>query len=152
MPEPVIRLQEAGFDPGAETNIFLAASAGAGAAVSFTGLVRSLPDHPIDGLTLEAYPGLAESQMRKIGGDAIARFELGALTIIHRFGTMVPGEPIVQVMALSAHRQAAFDGAGFVMDWLKTDAPFWKKEARPDGAQWVEAASKDDAARDRWKS
>jgi molybdopterin synthase catalytic subunit len=147
-----VRLQEAPFDPGAETNAFLEASSGAGAAVTFTGLVRSRPDDPVSTLTLESYPELAEAQIGKAIAEAVTRFGLIKATVIHRYGPLAAGEPIVQVMALAPHRQAAFDGASFLMDYLKTDAPFWKKEATPDGDRWVEAKAEDDHARDRWNT
>ena len=145
-----VRLQQAAFDPGAETNAFLAASARGGAAVTFTGLVRSRPDDPVSTLTLESYPELAEVQIGKAIAEAVARFGLIKATVIHRYGQLAAGEPIVQVMTLAPHRQAAFDGASFLMDYLKTDAPFWKKEATPTGDRWVEAKPEDDHARDRW--
>lgn len=145
-----VRLQEAPFDPGAETNAFLEAAAGAGAAVTFTGLVRSRPDDPVSTLTLESYPELAEAQIGKAIAEAVVRFALIKVWVIHRYGRLEVGEPIVQVMALAPHRQAAFDGASFLMDYLKTDAPFWKKEATPDGDRWVEAKQADDEARAKW--
>lgn len=147
-----VRLGEAPFDPGAETNAFLATSAGAGAAVTFTGLVRSRPDDPVATLTLECYPELAEAQIGKAIAEAVVRFGLIRAAVIHRHGRLAPGEPIVQVMTLAPHRQSAFDGAAFLMDYLKTDAPFWKKETTPDGSRWVDARPEDDAARDRWKT
>lgn len=146
-----IRVLAAPFDPGAETNAFIARSNGVGAAVTFTGLVRSPPDRPILALTLECYCELAINQITMIATDAMARFALADITVIHRFGRMVPGEPIVQVMALAAHRQAAFDGAQMVMDFLKTDAPFWKQETTATGDHWVQAKSTDDTARARWQ-
>lgn len=147
-----VRLQTAPFDPGAETNAFLAANAGAGAAVTFTGLVRSRPDEPVTTLTLEVYAELAEAQIGKSIAEAVARFGLIKAAVIHRHGPLNPGEPIVQVMALAPHRRAAFEGAEFLMDFLKTDAPFWKKEATPEGERWVEAKAEDDQARDRWRT
>lgn len=147
-----VRLQSAAFDPGAETNGFLARTqGGGGAAVTFTGLVRSTPDDPIISLTLEHYPALAQRQLEALRKTAIERFALLDAEIIHRFGRLLPNEPIVQVMALALHRQAAFDGANFMMDTLKTNAPFWKKEERPAGAHWVEARHSDDAAALRWQ-
>lgn len=146
-----VRIQTEAFDPGAESNAFLAGAAGAGAAVTFTGLVRSLPDHPVEALTLECYPDLAVSQIEAMIAEATGRFGLLGATVIHRHGTLPPGDPIVQVMTLAPHREAAFQAAEFLMDFLKTDAPFWKKEATPDGERWVEAKHEDDAARDRWK-
>jgi len=146
-----VRLQTAPFDPGAEANAFLEASAGAGAAVTFTGLVRSQPGDPVTTLTLEVYPELAQTQLRKAIAEAVTRFGLIRAAVIHRYGPLHPGEPIVQVMALAPHRRAAFEGAEFLMDYLKTDAPFWKKEATPEGERWVEAKPEDDHARDRWR-
>ncbi|HEX4299026.1 MAG TPA: molybdenum cofactor biosynthesis protein MoaE [Devosia sp.] len=145
-----IRLQAEPFDPGAESNAFLAAAQGAGAAVTFTGLVRSDPRDPITGLTLECYPELARHQLDDILATAIARFGLLRATIIHRYGTLRPAEPIVQVMTLAPHRRAAFEGAEFLMDYLKTDAPFWKKEATAAGERWVEHRDTDATARARW--
>lgn len=146
-----VRLQEAAFDPGGETNTFLRDNAGAGAAVTFTGLVRSQPGDPITTLTLECYVELAQSQINSLIADAVTRFGLIKATVIHRYGTLPPGEPIVQVMTLAPHRQSAFEGAEFLMDFLKTDAPFWKKETSHTGTHWVEAKAEDDHARDRWK-
>jgi len=146
-----VRVQTAAFDPGAETNEFLATNAGAGAAVTFTGLVRSQPGDPITTLTLECYPELAINQIRTVTAQAISRFGLIKAAVIHRYGTLRPGDPIVQVMTLAPHRGAAFAGAEFLMDYLKTDAPFWKKEATPEGARWVEAKAEDDAAKARWE-
>jgi molybdopterin synthase catalytic subunit len=146
-----VRIEEAPFDPGAESNAFLAANAGAGAAVTFTGLVRSQPNDPITALTLECYPDLAIAQVEAIGAEAVVRFGLIKYTVIHRYGRLLPGEPIVQVMTLAPHREAAFKGAEFLMDFLKTDAPFWKKEATLAGERWVEAKKEDDAAKARWE-
>jgi molybdopterin synthase catalytic subunit len=146
-----VRLQTGPFDPGAETNAFLKSLESDGAAVTFTGLVRSINDRPIEKLVLEHYAPLAERQIRAIAEKALDRFQLSALTVIHRFGELLPNEPIVQVMASAPHRHAAFDGAGFVMDWLKTDAPFWKREDGPDGSHWVESHARDEAARANWE-
>jgi molybdopterin synthase catalytic subunit len=153
VPASVVRLQAQSFDPGEETNTFVAAldNSGAGAVVTFTGLVRSDPNHPIESLTLEHYPALAQSQLESIAARALQRFELLGLTLIHRFGNLLPGEPIVQVMALAPHRGNAFQGAQFVMDYLKTDAPFWKKEHTKAGGDWVQAKSIDDKARAAWE-
>lgn len=145
-----VRLQSDVFDPGAETNAFLKDRSAAGAFVSFVGTVRSTPERPIETMTLEHYPALAQKQIERFAAEAKTRFALINIGVIHRFGTMRPGEVIVMVLALSAHRQAAFNGASYVMDWLKTDAPFWKREQGPDGAAWVAAKADDDAARDRW--
>ena len=146
-----VRLLEALFDPGAESNAFIAGRGDAGAAVTFTGIVRSRPDDPVSRLTLECYPELAERQIGDMIAAATERFDLLDVTVIHRYGPMAPGEPIMQVMVLSAHRDAAFDGARMLMDYLKTDAPFWKKEETPEGARWVDATAEDDEARNRWE-
>ncbi|KQX40019.1 molybdenum cofactor biosynthesis protein MoaE [Devosia sp. Root436] len=146
-----VRVSTDPFDPGAETNAFLAAGQGAGAAVTFTGVVRSRPDDPITALTLECYPELAINQLASIVEQATSRFGLLAATVIHRYGTLAPGEPIVQVMTLSPHREAAFKGAEFLMDYLKTGAPFWKQETGPNGTHWVEAKAEDDVAKARWE-
>jgi len=146
-----IRVTTDAFDPGTELNAFLTANDGAGAAATFTGVVRSNPPDPITALTLECYPELAINQLTAIAEQAISRFGLLATTIIHRYGTLAPGEPIVQVMTLSPHRQAAFRGAEFLMDYLKTDAPFWKQETGPQGTFWVEAKAEDDKAKARWQ-
>jgi molybdopterin synthase catalytic subunit len=145
-----VTLQSEPFDPGSLFNDFLEANKGAGAAVTFTGLVRSTPDDPIASMTLEHYPALAQRQLEDLRTNAMTRFELLEGRIIHRFGRLYPGEPIVQVMTLAPHRQAAFDGANFIMDTLKTTAPFWKKEEGPDGTRWVEAKDSDDKATARW--
>lgn len=147
-----VRLQQSAFDAGAESNAFLAEAGGAGAAVTFTGLVRSKPDDAVTALTLECYVELAQKQIAAMIADAVTRFGLIKATVIHRFGTLRPGEPIVQVMTLAPHRDAAFKGAEYLMDYLKTDAPFWKKEATPAGDRWVDARPEDDAARERWDS
>jgi molybdopterin synthase catalytic subunit len=145
-----VRLQQAAFDPGAEANAFIAREGGAGAAVTFTGLVRNDPRDPVSALTLECYEELAMAEIARILDRAVVRFGLIKAAIIHRYGQLRPGEPIVQVMTLAQHRRAAFEGAEYLMDYLKTDAPFWKKEATPGGDRWVEARAEDDTARDRW--
>jgi molybdopterin synthase catalytic subunit len=147
-----VRIQTEAFDPGAESNTFIAAHAGAGAVVTFTGLVRSLPDAPVETLTLECYPELATNEIIRLVTEATSRFALLDATVIHRYGTLRPAEPIVQVMTAAPHRAAAFAAAEFLMDYLKTDAPFWKKEASATGAHWVEHNSEDDKARKRWET
>ncbi|MCD7060289.1 molybdenum cofactor biosynthesis protein MoaE [Pelagibacterium xiamenense] len=146
-----VRLQNQAFDPGAETNAFLDRTGGGGAAVTFTGLVRSTPDHPVTAMTLEHYPALAQRQLEDLHEQAIKRFDLIDAEIIHRYGTLHPGDPIVQVMTLSKHRHAAFEAANFLMDTLKTNAPFWKKEEGPSGTKWVDARESDDDAAARWQ-
>jgi molybdopterin synthase catalytic subunit len=114
-------------------------------------MVRSTPDRPITALILECYPELAQNEIAAIRAAAIARFNLIDAAILHRYGRLIPGEPIMQVMTLAPHRQAAFDGAQYLMDYLKTDAPFWKQEETAGGTEWVEAKAADGTARDRWR-
>ena len=146
----MIIISNSPFDPGALLTEFQANHPEAGAAVTFTGMVRSTPDHPITALILECYPELAQNEIAAIRDTAIARFNLIDAAILHRYGRLVPGEPIMQVITLASHRQAAFDGAQYLMDYLKTDAPFWKQEETATGTEWVEAKAADDSARDRW--
>jgi molybdopterin synthase catalytic subunit len=146
----MIRLTDRPFDPGAESNRFMAGRSGAGAAVTFTGLVRSTPGDAVSALLLECYPELAENEIAGMRERAIARFGLIDAGVIHRWGRLLPGEPIMQVMVLAAHRGAAFAGAEFLMDYLKTDAPFWKKEETPSGPRWVEARPEDERRRAAW--
>jgi molybdopterin synthase catalytic subunit len=148
---PTIRVQREDFDGAAESVAITAGRKDIGALTSFIGLCRD-EQGTLDALELEHYPGMAEAELMRIGTMAIERFDLLALTVIHRFGKIAAGEQIVLVIAASSHRQAAFDGANFVMDFLKTAAPFWKKEHGVDGTkgQWVSARDADDAARDRW--
>jgi len=147
-----VRVETAPFDPGAESNAVIEGAAGAGAAVTFTGLVRSMPNEPVATLTLDCYPELALNQISAMITEATTRFGLVDATVIHRYGPMQAGEPIVQVMTLAPHRHAAFQGAEFLMDYLKTDAPFWKKQTAPTGEEsWIEAKGADDDARARWE-
>lgn len=145
-----VRVQAEPIEPGAELAAFTAASAGAGAVVSFTGLVRDEGGR-LGALTLEHYPGMTEREIGRILEEARARWPLFGLSAVHRYGRLRPGEPIVFVAAAAAHRQDAFEAAGFVMDYLKTQAPFWKLEEGPDGSAWVEATARDDAAAARWR-
>jgi molybdopterin synthase catalytic subunit len=145
-----VTITEAPFDPGARSNALLARSDGAGAMVSFTGVVRSTPERPITALVLECYAELAENEIAAMATEAVTRFALVDADVIHRHGRLLPGEIIMQVTTLAPHRQAAFDGAQYLMDYLKTGAPFWKQEETADGTQWVEAKAADDAARARW--
>jgi molybdopterin synthase catalytic subunit len=113
--------------------------------------VRSTADRPITALTLEHYPGMTDAALHRIGRTAVERFALLGCTIIHRVGTLQPGEAIVLVLTAAQHRRAALDATAFLIDWLKTDAPFWKKEHLQDGAEaWVEARASDDSAAARW--
>src|SRR5690349_19903468 len=146
-----VRVQTTPFDPGAETNAFLKAASGAGAAVTFTGLVRSLPGDPVATLTLDCCPEIAHNQIGNMITQAVERIHLLDATVIHRYGTLPAGDPIVQVMTLAPHRQAAFEGTQFLLDYLKTEAPFWKKEQAPCVAtRSVEAKAEDEDARARW--
>jgi molybdopterin synthase catalytic subunit len=149
---PTIRVQAEGFDLQTEIDALTAGRQDIGAVVTFTGLCRD-EGGSLNALELEHYPGMAEAEIRRIGLQAIDRFSLLGLTAIHRFGKIAPGEDIVLVIACAPHRQAAFDGANFVMDYLKTAAPFWKKEHLTDGSTggWVSAKDADDAARDKWQ-
>lgn len=146
----MIRVTQAPFDPGAEANAFQGDRAEAGAMVTFTGIARSRADDPISALILECYPALAEHELATIRDTALARFGLIDAAIFHRYGRLVPGETIMMVMTLAPHRQAAFDGAQFLMDYLKTGAPFWKQEETAAGLRWVDAKPEDDTARSRW--
>ena len=141
----MIRVQEAPFDPGAELNAFTARTEGAGAVVSFTGLVRG--DGGISGMEIEHYPGMTESAISDMVAEAGARFALTDALVIHRFGPLLVGEPIMMVATAARHRASAFQGAEFLMDWLKSRAPFWKKEGN---GQWVEARDEDEDALSRW--
>lgn len=149
---PTISVQCADFDPG---EIVAALSAGRpeiGAVVSFVGLCRDEGGR-LRALELEHYPGMAEEEIGRIAREACARWPLLGLTIIHRFGLVRPGERIVVVAAAASHREAAFGGAAFLMDFLKTQAPFWKREHRADGSigDWVDAKDSDDLAAERWQ-
>lgn len=152
MTMPTVRVQSEDFDLSAESRALTQGRADIGAVVSFVGLCRDEAG-TLSALELEHYPGMAEAEMRRIGEMAIDRFNLIGLTAIHRFGHIAPGEQIVLVIATAPHRQAAFDGASFMMDYLKTSAPFWKKEHRKDGTagDWVSAKDADDRARDKWR-
>ena len=147
-----IRVQTAAFDPGVELNALHAANVGVGAVVSFVGYVRDFNDgQAVVGMFLEHYPGMTEKSLGNIVDEAHARWPLLKLEVLHRIGTLEPGEPIVFVGVTSAHRQAAFDACAFVMDYLKTRAPFWKKEQTATGPRWVDGRDSDQAAAERWK-
>jgi len=146
-----IRIQAEPFDAAAETAALAAGRGDVGATVAFTGFCRDEGGR-LSALELEHYPGMAEAEIARIAAAAEVRWPLLGLTVIHRFGLIRPGEPIVLVLAASAHRQAAFEAAEFMMDYLKTSAPFWKREHLRDGTtgSWVEAKGSDDAATGRW--
>ncbi|KFE53927.1 molybdopterin synthase catalytic subunit MoaE [Pseudomonas syringae] len=146
-----IRVQAAPFDPGAEVNALHAANVGVGAVVSFVGYVRDFNEgREVSGMFLEHYPGMTEKALGKIADEAQQRWPLLKLEVLHRVGPLEPGEPIVFVGVASAHRQAAFEACDFVMDYLKTRAPFWKKENTSAGPKWVEGRESDHAAAGRW--
>ena len=139
-----VRVQREDFDLGAEA---AALEAGAGAVVTFTGIVRG---GDVAAMTLEHYPGMTEAALAEIEAEAHTRWPLSGVTIVHRVGRLLPGERIMMVAAASAHRQAAFEAAEFLMDYLKTRAPFWKKEETGAGARWVDAREADESAARRW--
>src|SRR5689334_8588891 len=146
-----IRLQREDFDAAAEAAKIAHGRTDIGAVVTFTGICRDHEDgHGVTALTLEHYPGMAEEEIARHVAEAERRWPLLGVTVIHRYGRLVPGDNIVLVVTASAHREAAFAAAAFLMDYLKTRAPFWKQEQRPDGAAWVDAKEADDAAAERW--
>ncbi len=149
---PVVRIQAEDFDVAAEIAGVTAGNAGVGAVVTFSGLCRD-ERGTLSALELEHYPGMAEAEIRRIADDAVARWPLTGLVAIHRFGKIRPGENIVLVVAASSHREAAFAAANFLMDFLKSRAPFWKKEHLVDGTAggWVAAKDDDEAAAARWQ-
>lgn len=149
---PDIRVQEQDFDVATEIALLAADRRDVGAVVTFSGLCRDEGGR-LAALELEHYPGMAEAEIGRIARQASERWDLTGLTVIHRHGRIAPGENIVLVVAASSHRQAAFEAASFLMDFLKTRAPFWKREHRQDGSEggWVEASAKDDDAERRWK-
>ena len=147
----MIRVQQKDFNIGEEIDRLRAGRTDIGAIVSFTGTVRdTAKGAPVTSMTLEHYPGMTEKELERIEAEANKRWPLHASLIIHRTGAMKPGENIVLVVTASANRGAAFEAAEFLMDYLKTDAPFWKKEEGPGGGQWVDARDSDDHARERW--
>ncbi len=150
-----VRVQEADFDPGAELEALAQGRADIGAVASFTGLCRAdrrAEGAPIAAMELEHYPGMTEKALAQIEAEAAERWPIAASVIIHRFGRIAPGERIVFVAVASAHRAAAFEAAAFIMDYLKTKAPFWKRELDAAGAgSWVDARASDDAAAERWR-
>jgi molybdopterin synthase catalytic subunit len=162
----MIRVQREDFDIGAELARFGAGNARIGGVAVFVGLVRDLtgvtppgvPSHdagggrtkPVGAMTLEHYPGMTEKELAAIEAEARGRWPLEDVLVIHRFGRLEPGDRIVLVATASAHREAAFESCHFLIDWLKTKAPFWKREETPAGGQWVAARDSDDAAAKRW--
>jgi molybdopterin synthase catalytic subunit len=148
-----VRIQTEDFDLGAEVARLTGGRTDVGAVVTFTGVVRAANDGmPLQSMTLEHYPGMTEAELARVEAEACARWPLQASLIVHRVGKLVPGDNIVLVVTASAHRQAAFAAAEFLMDYLKTRAPFWKKETGADGRErWVEARGSDDRAAERWQ-
>ena len=143
-----LRVQSGPFEPGAELTAFTATVAGAGAVVSFTGIVR--PDDGLAAMEIEHYPGMTEKAIAAIMAEARARWALIDALVIHRHGPLAPGEPIMMVATAAPHRKDAFAAAEFLMDYLKSRAPFWKKESRDGGATWVAARAEDENALKRW--
>lgn len=151
-PPPAIRIQSEPFDVAAEIDALAERNPAIGAIASFIGLVRDLNDgDAVRGMHLEHYPGMTEKALQGIAVEARGRWDLIGVRIVHRVGALAPCDPIVLVAVASAHRGDAFEACQFIMDFLKTRAPFWKKERLPDGARWVSARSSDDRAAERWK-
>ncbi|POF29771.1 molybdenum cofactor biosynthesis protein MoaE [Roseibium marinum] len=148
---PLVRVQAEDFDAGAETRRLTSGRTDVGALVTFTGLCRDEAG-TLEALELEHYPGMAEAELTRIAEEAVARWPLTGLSVIHRFGKIAPGENIVLVVAASAHRRAAFEAADFLMDFLKTRAPFWKKEhlVSGTGGTWVDTKAGDEKDAARW--
>jgi len=149
---PRVRVQPEDFDTGRELEVLTRGRVDVGAVASFVGLVRDVNEgHAIRGMTLEHYPGMTESALEEICREAHSRWQLLETLVIHRVGPLQPGERIVLVGVSSAHRGEAFAACEFIMDYLKTRAPFWKREETPQGPRWVEARSSDDEAAQRWE-
>ena len=147
----MIRVQREDFDVGAEIDRLSRGRHGVGGIVSFVGVVRGAAGgEPIGAMTLEHYPGMTEKLLAEIEAEARQRWPLKDALVIHRYGRLEPGERIVLVITAAAHRQAAFEACEFLVDWLKTKAPFWKLEETPSGPRWVEARASDDQATKRW--
>jgi len=144
-----VTVTNAAFDPGGELNRFTEALTGAGAVVSFSGIVRDAGGR-LARLEIEHYPGMTEKAITAIADEAVSRWSLADAAVIHRHGSLAPGEPIMMVATAAPHRADAFAAAEFLMDYLKSRAPFWKKEIGPDGAEWVAAKEADEAALSRW--
>ncbi|MEP1793032.1 molybdenum cofactor biosynthesis protein MoaE [Parasphingorhabdus sp.] len=145
-----ISVQQAPFDLGEESQNFASGHKNMGAIVTFTGIVRDLPDDPMDAMEIEHYPGMTEKAIRAMAQDAKERFSLGDVLVIHRHGRLHPGEMIMMVGTAARHRKDALEAATFLMDYLKSRAPFWKREISGTGAAWVAATDEDEAALTRW--
>jgi molybdopterin synthase catalytic subunit len=149
----MIRVQAEDFDPGAEIVRLTAGNPSIGGVVTFLGLVRDIAKgKPVTAMTLEHFPGMTEKELARIEAEAHRRWTLDATLIIHRYGRLEPGDRIVFVATASAHREAAFESCMFLVDYLKTEAPFWKLEEGQAGASWVDARESDDLARARWET
>jgi molybdopterin synthase catalytic subunit len=149
---PSVRVQEADFDTGKELEALMRGRSDVGAVASFVGIVRDASDGArVSGMTLEHYPGMTEKALESICAEARARWHLTDTLVIHRVGPLRPGDRIVLVGVASAHRGDAFAACEFIIDYLKTRAPFWKREDTPQGPRWVEARSSDDTAAEKWK-
>jgi molybdopterin synthase catalytic subunit len=147
-----VRIQEADFDLGAELASLRAGDTRIGALASFVGLVRDINDgNHVSEMTLEHYPGMTEKALEEIVTEAKSRWDIYGALVIHRVGPLQPCDQIVLVAVTSAHRGEAFAACEFIMDFLKTRAPFWKREATPEGARWVDARDSDDSAATRWQ-
>jgi molybdopterin synthase catalytic subunit len=153
---PRVRIQHDPFDPGAELNAFIARTPHAGGIASFVGQMRDFrgPDRTqgetVSAMSLEHYPGMAERELETLVAEALRRWPLDDAFILHRVGALAPGDAIVLVATASAHRADALEACTFLIDWLKTKAPFWKKETTPQGPSWVDAAQADDTRAARW--
>jgi molybdopterin synthase catalytic subunit len=149
----MVRVQHEDFDVSAEVERLQAGNSRIGAIACFIGVVRDLNDgDAVAKMTLEHYPGMTEKALEGIVAEARGRWDLYDVLVVHRVGELRPTDPIVLVVVTSAHRGEAFAACEFIMDYLKTEAPFWKKETTPSGARWVDARDSDDAARERWES
>lgn len=147
----MIRVQSGDFDVGGEIAALVGSDAGIGGVVSFVGLVRDVADATaVKAMTLEHYPAMTQKELERIEAEAQARWRLSKSLIVHRYGRLLPGDRIVLVVTASAHREDAFDACRFLIDWLKTRAPFWKLEETPTGAEWVAARDADDRSAKRW--
>jgi molybdopterin synthase catalytic subunit len=145
-----IRVQAAAFDYGAECAAFAAGVQGAGAVVTFAGIVRDGAQGPLLAMEIEHYPGMTERALAEIEAQARARWALSDAFVLHRYGRLEPGDMIMMVATAARHRAAAFEAAEFLMDYLKSRAPFWKREISTEGARWVEARPEDETALKRW--
>lgn len=145
-----IRVQEQPFDLGAEANAFAAKQTGMGALVTFTGIVRDLAEGDLDAMEIEHYPGMTEKAIETIANEALSRWTLGDILVIHRYGKLRSDEVIMMVATAARHRADAFQGAEFLMDFLKSRAPFWKKEVSAGSEDWVAAKDEDEDALSRW--